>query len=505
MSEKTDITEITEEEIEALLKEPIGDFYAPHDGVISGDDLAMTFDKTEHQTTLEEDLGSWARKGEDPIDQGAQHNRNRIGRALVTLFVDKIDPAYLHPKAYFGRTWDKRLTKVAGQFEICPSTNALHIHLYLVFTRDARPYFHILRKTLNKDFVTGVNIARPTSHSANSSQFGINYCLAEEKRAPGTDPFVYKCSFDQSKWELRSTRKYDASDVTGDGNDSKRPAKKSKSDKRKEDIIEYIESKPIHWTWHQIVHENRASKVLLADNAWGKRFHEGRVASLPLRVIEQVVILYGAAGTGKTTLSQAYDEDDADTSRAERYYLRNLQESKFWGSGSTAYLGQRVIHLEEFNGQVPLSEWKELSNVGHSGPPIAVKYGGTTLNHNVVIFSSNLHPAYWYHRAMANDHNQWPAFARRVTKILFFPSSRPDGTKNLPDDSNPPHFLDQTTEWKDSCQEYDGAVAHAEKHWPRVVGPAQDGSWGFNARESQWMYNGNLPRSSDPQPANSRP
>lgn len=140
---------------------------------------------------------------------------------------------------------------------------------------------------------------------------------------------------------------------------------------KKEDVIEnqrkHIESKPKHWTWDQILHEDDFSKTLLCTCSWGKKYHEGRHAEIARRTINNVIIMYGAGGTGKTTLAHSWDVRD-DEDKQERYYRRNPDDGHFWGGGRSAYKGQRIIHLEEFCGQEQLSRLKELCDIGKEGP-----------------------------------------------------------------------------------------------------------------------------------------
>ena len=164
--------------------------------------------------------------------------------------------------------------------------------------------------------------------------------------------------------------------------------------------------------------------------------------------IPGVVIMYGAGGTGKTTMCISYDAASDLEPQNERYYRRNHEDGSFWGGGRTAYNGQRVIHFEEFSGQEPFSRVKEVCDIGKEGPAVNIKGSGTELNHTTVLFSSNIHPAGWYHNLWKLDPKQFHPFWRRVTKVLFFPAKRPDGALNIPDEDNEPYFIDQTDDWK---------------------------------------------------------
>lgn len=142
-----------------------------------------------------------------------------------------------------------------------------------------------------------------------------------------------------------------------------------------------------------------------------------------------------------------------------------MQTSVSLAWGRTCYKGQQVIHYEEFTGQEAFSRLKEVCDIGKSGPAVNVKNGGAVLNHDTVIFTSNVHPAGWFHNYWTKDPKQWLPFERRVTEVRFYPSHRPDGSLNAPDEENPPYFIDQTSEFKSFGGDYTQALAHAEKHW----------------------------------------
>jgi len=177
-----------------------------------------------------------------------------------------------------------------------------------------------------------------------------------------------------------------------------------------------------------------------------------------------VIILYGAGGTGKTTLAHNWDIQDSEDFQ-ERYYRRNPDDGNFWGGGRTAYKGQRLIHMEEFCGNEMFAKIKEVCDLGKPGPSVNIKGSGTELNHETILFTSNHHPAAWYRTLWNKESKQFHPFWRRVTSVLFFPSHRLDGTLNIPDSENPVYYVDQTQEWKEFKGDYTSCVNHAMEHW----------------------------------------
>ena len=380
----------------------------------------------------------------DLLGSVADNDKSKIGMGIITIFPPSSHPSWLDPATYFEDP-NATLDKWCGKFEIAPATGELHAHLFFKFIKTQRWKFDRLRKRISERIGKGCNIKRSRSWSAENVQHCVNYVLKTESTAPDTVPFIWNncCAFDQKTWDKRTKPKVD------------------KSSER----CDYIMSKPQHWSWAKIVHETDESRALLCDCSWGKKFHEMRAASDPRRTIENVIIMYGAGGTGKTTLAEAWDFK-ADEPVETRYYKRNSDDNAFWGGGSTAYRGQRIIHFEEYGGRETLSNIKTWCDLGKYGPSVNIKNGGAELNHDTVIFTSNDHPAGWYRHKWAKDPKQFHPFWRRATKVWFFPATRPDGSPNRPDESNPPYYIDQTDEWVGFQGDYDAAVAHADANWP---------------------------------------
>jgi hypothetical protein len=372
---------------------------------------------------------------------------NRISRAILTFFPPNSTENWLSPEHFFHHT-TKRINVWVAQYENCPDTGRLHCHVYVEFKNSFRPSFNTIKKIFeNHNLQVSIRLSKRSSNK--QRQCAVNYVSDPDKRACDCLPF------EAFFWPNNNpVVAFDPHCVS----------KKRKSDSTEEQRL-YIETKPIFWSWDQLVHENNHSKQLLATCSWGKSYHAGRYAEIPRRVIADVIIMYGAGGTGKTTLSLSHNEDK-DPQKDTRYYRRNPDDGHFWGGGRTAYKGQSVVHFEEFIGQELFSRLKEICDIGKQGPSVNIKNGGTDLNHDTVIFTSNVHPAGWYRKLWTDDPKQFHPFWRRITKVLFFPPFRSDGSLNIPDASTSPYFIDQTDDWIAFQGDYDSAITHASVHWP---------------------------------------
>lgn len=377
--------------------------------------------------------------------------REVVRACIVTIFPNDQNPKWLWPQTYFTDT--SKIANWCGQFEKGSITNKLHAHIWLEFHHKYPHRFNDICNIFETKCGTHPNVQKPKHRlSRKSRACAVNYVLKPDSNVTGDgSQFIWphnrdKLAFDQALF------------------DAKRNAPK-----KKEDVVEaqrtHIESRPKHWTWDQILHESDDSKALLCTCSWGKKYHEGRHAAAARRTIGNVIIMYGAGGTGKTTLAHSWDIVDGED-KNERYYRRNPDDGAFWGGGRTAYKGQRIIHFEEFCGQEQLSKIKEICDLGKEGPPVNIKQGGTNLNHDTVIFTSNHHPAQWFRRAWEQDPKQFHPFWRRVTQVWFFPAHRPDGALNIPDSEHPPHYVDQTVDWKDLKGDFNASVNMAEIFWP---------------------------------------
>jgi len=424
--------------------------------------------------------------GVPPNHVEIENPKTKIRNGIITLFFkdDVADPKFLTPEYYIGEPkefcWnlsyrdrdmdvgvydryddsaEEFVSVWCGQFELCPSTGKLHAHIHFELKKQVR--FPWLRdKMTAPETIAGMSLTRARKISHRSRDCSINYCLDPSKRKPGNDSNFYI-------WPGNERAVAFQSELV-----KKRKKRDDDNNKRNLDEIKrkWIESKPINTPWDEIVHENDESKQLFFGDTKGKKYHEGRGSVVPRRTIKEVVFMYGAGGTGKTTLAMEYGKYDqgvdVNETDSTRYYKRNFNDGIYWGGGRTAYKGQRVVHLEEYCGQEKFNDLKQIMDIDKPGPPINIKNSGADLNHEIVVITSNVHPSGWYRKSWMKDTKQFHPFWRRVTKLLFFPSHRADGTINAPDANHIPVFFDQTNDWKAMNGNYQAALEHAEQFWP---------------------------------------
>jgi hypothetical protein len=418
----------------------LSDITDPHLLQVMLDDIPMA-EKTDDESTMV--------SVKTPVEVEEINRNSKMSRFIMTVWPPNTDQKWLLPQTYFDVD---RISLWCGQFEECPETERLHAHLYVEFKNSHRIRFNSVRDAIER--VTGKpgQIQAARCQSKAQRQGAVNYVLKPGHRMYDTEEYIWP----RNRCKIAFQKDF---------------AKEKQSKKSKKDVVDtqvdWIESKPKHWTWDQIVHESDESKKLLAACSWGAKFHAGRHASCERRTIQNVIVFYGAGGTGKTTLALDHDKREGEV-KQERYYRRNADDGKFWGGGRTAYKGQRIIHLEEFCGQETAANFKEICDLEKEGPSVNIKNGGTDLNHETVIITSNHHPAAWYRKLFSEDHKQWTPICRRLTQVFFFPEKREDGELNIPDAEHPPFFIDQTADFTDRVmiQDYDAALAHAAKHWP---------------------------------------
>lgn len=146
----------------------------------------------------------------------------------------------------------------------------------------------------------------------------------------------------------------------------------------------------------------------------------------------RVTFLYGATGTGKTR--GIYERHAvSDVCRITSY-------KQGGGAYFDAYRGQPVLVLEEFQGQIPITELLTMLDIYPLMLP--ARYADRVACYTQVYITSNKSLPEIYGRGfIISEHSTWMALLRRITEIVEY---REDGTT---------HTIDKSTwEWGGGVQ-----------------------------------------------------
>jgi hypothetical protein len=181
------------------------------------------------------------------------------------------------------------------------------------------------------------------------------------------------------------------------------------------------------YSWDQIYEAvSREDKVLMFGNETKfRRVHATWVTEqvrLAGRTIKSVHVLFGASRAGKTIYANGnlFPEDCRDS-----IFRTTADNFKNWGS----YRGEKCILVDEFYGQIKLSEFLSMTDLDKRAPAMNVKYGDVQFNYEHIVFTSNKHPSLWYKNAL-QEPTRYDSFRYRLTNVLYYPRMHSDGTPN---------------------------------------------------------------------------
>lgn len=374
------------------------------------------------------------------------NSRNRL--YIITCMANVGDqpvPSVTDLNSYFR---ENTVVRWAATCEKCPTTQRTHYHMFVQFKHQrTAPQLKALIE--RKTHFRSPNVRFPPMCRGAAMNKHIlamhNYCTKEETRFPGTIPVTFGPPPPTVP-------------VNPPAEPTRRKPNKSRQDQaddRNKQIIDLIMSNPIERKWCDILHADEQSRLLLGPCSWAKQFHHERTlkveASIEPRTIQNVIVLCGAAGTGKTTLATSGNLPDLDYTNAD-VWSQTQGMGKWFGNArfGARYRNEKVIVIDEYHMGHPITftDFKSLANVGHQGEQVQLKYGSIRLNHETIIFTSNQMPYDWF-RNQFNQQVNYDAFVRRVTKFLWFPSHRPNGEPNIPTHADGPYYEEK--EFPDRC------------------------------------------------------
>lgn len=123
----------------------------------------------------------------------------------------------------------------------------------------------------------------------------------------------------------------------------------------------------------------------------------------------QVICLYGPPGCGKTRYVHDFVTHNYAGIMFSKYYEKGQPS---WWDG---YVDQKVILIDDFEGDAPINELLQLlDGYGHN-KLWPIKGSFIKINPEIVMFTSNSHPRQWY--AASQSANKVDALLRRFTSI----------------------------------------------------------------------------------------
>lgn len=258
------------------------------------------------------------------------------------------------------------VARMVWQFEVCPTTSRLHLQGYCELKGS-----HRIPKVK-------AALGAPTAHlerRQGTAGQAVAYCTKDESRAPGplAGPMWWPREWSPQKTQGRRT-----------------------------DLDELLQGVLAGQGLRQVAEANPSTFV---------RYHKGIKAFKDLMFVprdrgqQEVFVLYGAAGTGKS-----------------RYVFENFpdvypvplgrQGQQIWWDG---YEGESTIILDDFHGEVPLVEFKRILDRHKMRVPI--KGGFVAAAWSTIFITSNMQPIDWYATPEPEDR---AAIARRITGMRKF-------------------------------------------------------------------------------------
>ncbi len=373
----------------------------------------------------------------------------RSRKWLVTVNNPTIRPPLTKANLFDG--WTNGLLSASAQYERGLECGTPHVHI--CFHVQDNFSGQMVKNHFQRRFGVAGNV-RKIGTGFDDYFRAFMYCLKEETR---------DCTVrEQLIWNMPTTPTRPAGRSRGVRPTTNPTPKKSKKDEIYEILFNEYDATV---SWDTMMDQLRATspeKHLLICGSCPPQMQAERrrwvEASKPKRKITNVIVLYGWPGTGKSTYAEQMfsslcpDESKYDVSNW--LWKQQSHLGSFFGStGSVRYNDQPGLLFDEYSGyaygQKPPFDLDNLliyTDVNKHAPVGNVKCGAVQLNYNTVILTSNVHPMKWFAGTFRTDPMKWKALRRRITKLLFFPKTTPDGTTNVYDgqpDFNP-FFYDES-------------------------------------------------------------
>lgn len=319
-------------------------------------------------------------------------------------------PPKLDPSIFAGDR--PRVTSMAAQYEHFQH-GGLHCHIFVMFDFSVR--FGWVKRKLHSAFgheFFQIKFIQPEDYAAT-----FDYCSKMRTRA---NELTHLATF-YNRPEFRAGRRTgtvtsrSTSRSTSTGTTSR-----SKANNNKARILAFL-MEDVHKTyWEHYERADEDLKLLMSTHVLRTTWNQIRATQIviPDRKIEEVIILYGAAGAGKTHYAKTFPNA----------YVKNRSSGKWFPGIKREH---ETLVIEEMDGRdINLNMLLELCNLGYDGPIVEKKCDCLETNYKRVVITSNRHPLTWYKEGYLRAPEMWVAFARRVTKCIYYPLRKQDGSHN---------------------------------------------------------------------------
>lgn len=277
-------------------------------------------------------------------------------------------PVDHEPYQWFHALESSPLRYIVFQMERCPETQRLHYQGFLFFDKKQR--------------LSGCKKLNPTAHWEVSRAHvqAIQYCKKVETRVLG--PFEY--GVPPQEKQLTQDRWADVRELV----------------KNRSSFMDILEQYP------DIAFRYARGILTVAD-----------FLPPPPRPHPRVVVLYGRAGSGKTSFHTELNELFPGKVYTRNVPL-NVKDASFWLN----YRGEPVMVLDEFTGWLPIQQFLHL--VSKADCSLNVKGAHAYAVPHLIIICSNVSPSRWY-PDLINWPESYKGFQRRLTLIYKFSSDGP--------------------------------------------------------------------------------
>jgi len=301
--------------------------------------------------------------------------------------------------AYMGGTKGVNIKQASWQFELCPTTAKVHMHM--VFKLTAPRKYTYLRTMINGIYpeLTRMNFKIPYQKMGSPNkpyEDAAAYCTKEDTRLAG--PF----SFGKPVKQGKRTDLDDVCNAVHEMAEAGEPAYKI----QKRLATDYPKS--------IVLHPNGLDKLIAIKTA--KEGYE---------TLEEIVLFVGEAGSGKS-----YTARTSYSSVFSRMYSKN-DNLYFCG-----YNSDECTFFDEFAGGMKYGRWKDLCQPGSanfSGTPSQPRYslaqskaGELPFASRAILFASNKLPNQWWDLSKLGEDKK--TLTRRFTKIVWFGGDYSEGT-----------------------------------------------------------------------------